>query len=199
MVALTPSRTDPLPSGHSTPSDSDKEEEHVDVDTALADFSALRQVLSHKSHQSLASSNRDVEKAVVDEFDLLVYLTDNHTQRTAQNFENKELGVVWDDLSVSGVGGVRVSPFCYPCPIPGRSVSLSSSSFFLDADESMSLQLFISTFPDAVKNAILLPLSMYQASRYVPTPRKLLHRKFSLLDSCFEIRFYDVLTSCLRI
>lgn len=132
MVALTPSRTDPLPSGNSTPSDSDKEEEHVDVSNAMADFSALRTVLSHKSHKT-ADSNTDVEKAVVDEFDLLVYLTNNRAQRTEQNFENKELGVVWDDLSVSGVGGVRVRSVYYAPPLSGRSrapVALSSSLSF---------------------------------------------------------------------
>lgn len=99
-VTLTPSRGDPLPSGDSTPTS-----EHVDVANAKSDFEALRQVLSRKS----VDTNKDVEKAVVDEFDLLAYLTDHQQQREAERFENKELGVTWDDLSVSGVGGVRVS------------------------------------------------------------------------------------------
>ena len=50
-------------------------------------------------------------------------------------------------------------------------------------------QLFISTFPDALKSAILLPLSMYQASQYVPSPRKLLHRAYNFLSSSSTFPF----------
>ncbi|KAF2125515.1 hypothetical protein P153DRAFT_400322 [Dothidotthia symphoricarpi CBS 119687] len=107
---------------------SEKYHEHggVNVSRAEADFAELSQELSrssnvsrrmsrahsHKSHKNHTPA--DVEKGVdstdtsSDEpFDLEATLRGNRSEEEEAGIKSKRIGVVWDGLTVSGVGGVK--------------------------------------------------------------------------------------------
>ncbi|KAF2734360.1 ABC transporter [Polyplosphaeria fusca] len=93
----------------------------VDVARAEADFAELNKELSRSSHisrklsrvQSRKDVIADVEKAPAsddsseDPFDLQAVLRGNRDEEEAAGIKSKKIGVVWDSLTVSGIGGVK--------------------------------------------------------------------------------------------
>lgn len=88
-------------------------ESHVDVKSAEGEFEALRrQLTTTSSLHRTATHQKDEEKeggaAGEDDFDLLEYMTDSAQTRSAHGFQQKQVGVIWDKLSVTGAGGMKV-------------------------------------------------------------------------------------------
>ncbi|KAF2871241.1 ABC-2 type transporter-domain-containing protein [Massariosphaeria phaeospora] len=97
----------------------------VDVRRAESDFAELNRELSRTSHISRRLSRAqsrpsrkeqgaaDVEKAVESEssseepFDLASVLRGNRDEEEAAGIKSKRIGVAWDGLTVSGIGGVK--------------------------------------------------------------------------------------------
>lgn len=102
-------------------------EEHdagVNISRAEAEFAALNREFSRtsqlsrtKSRQSRKGATTDVEKAVDEEtgseepFDLETVLRGNRDEEERAGIKSKRIGVVFEDLTVSGIGGVK-SKFC---------------------------------------------------------------------------------------
>ncbi|GAA5828045.1 hypothetical protein JCM11251_005707 [Rhodosporidiobolus azoricus] len=131
----------------STP-DSAKKGEHVNVESAEAQFENLRRELSRRSSlHRVQTGQKDPEKGGDDDdFDLLSYLQGERSEYDEAGFKRKVMGVAWDHLRVTGNGGMK---------------------------------LFIRTFPDAVKEAILWPLIFYMKRTHTgffkPNPVNILH------------------------
>lgn len=98
---------------------------HVSITEANEVFNELRRELSNISslHRTLTSNNdnkttsaKDLEKQISTEndeeeeiFDLLSYMKGELEERDNNGFKRKHVGVIWDDLSIIGVGGLKVS------------------------------------------------------------------------------------------
>ncbi|KAF2742194.1 ABC transporter CDR4 [Sporormia fimetaria CBS 119925] len=97
-------------------------ERGVNVSQAEADFAQLNRELSRASHLSRKSSRvqsrhsrilNDVEKGGDSEasseepFDLETVLRGNRDEEEAAGIKSKHVGVVWEGLTVSGIGGVK--------------------------------------------------------------------------------------------
>ncbi|EJT99550.1 hypothetical protein DACRYDRAFT_81942 [Dacryopinax primogenitus] len=83
----------------------------VDLRGAKEEFNALARTLTQRSHASRAAhaGPGDVEKGEAgEEFDLLAYLTADVERREERGLKRKRVGVVWEDLTVWGIGGKRV-------------------------------------------------------------------------------------------
>jgi hypothetical protein len=88
------------------------DDHHVDVNKAKEQFHALERRMSERSslhrartRQSLAPG--DVEKQDDDEeWNLMDYMKGNHEIREREGFRHKEVGVVWNGLTVVGGGGM---------------------------------------------------------------------------------------------
>lgn len=72
----------------------------------------MSRVQSHRSHKNQITS--DIEKGVdgssvssVEPFDLEKTLRGNRDEEEAAGIKSKRIGVVWDGLTVSGIGGVK--------------------------------------------------------------------------------------------
>ena len=94
---------------------------NVNIERAEADFAELNREFSRSSHISRSRSrrsasksrNRDVEKAASEDsssnepFDLESTLRGNKTEEEAAGIKSKHIGVIWQGLTVRGIGGVR--------------------------------------------------------------------------------------------
>lgn len=78
----------------------------VCIDEALAEYDHVRRTLTEQSrNNSRIQSNNDLEKGqTTQDFDLTEYLSDQHTQITAAGLKPKNMGVIWKNLSVQGLG-----------------------------------------------------------------------------------------------
>src|ERR1700761_6925261 len=108
-------------SSHSTPPDSptqkyeDIHAGHVDVRRAEAEFqeldAELKKTYSNRSHgiKHVAShTQRDIEKGDDDDeepFDLETTLRGDRADAEASGLRFKQIGVLWRDLTVQGMGG----------------------------------------------------------------------------------------------
>jgi ATP-binding cassette subfamily G (WHITE) protein 2 (SNQ2) len=92
----------------------------VNISRAEADFAALNREFSRTSHlsrtksrQSRKGATTDIEKAVdkdtgsEEAFDLETVLRGNRDEEEQAGIKSKRIGVVFEDLTVSGVGGVK--------------------------------------------------------------------------------------------
>ncbi|KAF2685329.1 ABC transporter CDR4 [Lentithecium fluviatile CBS 122367] len=120
------------PSGHYTRRDSEstvggtglhtpeKDNAHpagVDISRAEAEFAELNRELSRTSHLSRVQSRHsrkgaDVEKAAdetssEEQFDLETVLRGNRDEEERAGIKSKRIGVVFEGLTVSGIGGVK--------------------------------------------------------------------------------------------
>ena len=89
----------------------------VDVRQAEAEFTQLRHDLSRPNsedhgirEQSPTLQSHDIEKTPGDaedeeRFDLREYLTSSNNASQAAGIKHKHVGVTWDDLEVTGIGG----------------------------------------------------------------------------------------------
>lgn len=114
----------------------------VDVRQAEAEFTQLQRELSSPTYDHHAQPStspkpenlpKDLEKAPYDQdeaeeaFDLREYLTSSNDASQAAGIKHKHVGVTWEDIEVTGIGGEdnKVSfPFylrfdCHPlkCPL----------------------------------------------------------------------------------
>ncbi|KAL5426170.1 hypothetical protein PMIN04_002068 [Paraphaeosphaeria minitans] len=91
----------------------------VDISRAEAEFAALNREFSRTSQLSRTKSRHsrkgatDIERAVDDEtgsenpFDLETVLRGNRDEEESAGIKSKRIGVLFEDLTVSGVGGVK--------------------------------------------------------------------------------------------
>ena len=81
----------------------------VSVQAAQDDFQQLRRQLTNQSQlHRVKTGLGDLEKHDED-FDLLAYMRNEGDKRDQEGFKRKVVGVVWSSLSVTGVGGMKVS------------------------------------------------------------------------------------------
>ena len=114
--------TDTPASDTATLNDDIKRRSHnqVNVRQAQADFTQLQRELSRHGYEDHAQSStpqpqhlpKDLEKAPSDEdaedeerFDLREYLTSSNDASQAAGIKHKHVGVTWEDLEVTGIGG----------------------------------------------------------------------------------------------
>ena len=108
--------------GHYTPVQASKKETGVSVKRAEADFAQLSREFSHISEQNRKSvrsnsrrsdlNGKDVEKTASSDredesFDLEETLRGNRDQDAQYGIKSKRIGVLWEDLTVSGIGGSK--------------------------------------------------------------------------------------------
>lgn len=113
-------------STYSRPAAPDRRETGVDVSAAQAEFAELgrqltglsqasRRLSRTQSRRSAKGGLQDVEKAVSSEqgseegepFDLETYMRGNKQMEDEAGIKAKQIGVLWEGLTVSGVGGVK--------------------------------------------------------------------------------------------
>jgi ABC-type multidrug transport system ATPase subunit len=76
----------------------------VDIEEALEEYRSVQRELTHQSKRT--NDNTDIEKAQATEnnFDLTEYLANQHDQLTSAGLKSKNMGVIWKDLKVEGLG-----------------------------------------------------------------------------------------------
>lgn len=100
------------------------ERDGVNVKDAEAEFNALSRRLTRQStkHNELTGSG-DVEKQ--ETFDLLDYLRSTSGKRDEAGFAHKHVGVTFENLRVTGVGGVKICKrFTFDRGVPPNTSSL---------------------------------------------------------------------------
>lgn len=116
----------------------DQHDAGVNISRAEAEFAALNREFSRtsqlsrtKSRQSRKGATTDIEKAVEEEngseepFDLETVLRGNRDEEEMAGIKSKRIGVVFEDLTVSGIGGVKseyhaLNPGRTQCHIPSK-------------------------------------------------------------------------------
>jgi hypothetical protein len=105
--------------GHHAEKSTSSSKGGVNISQAEADFAELSKALSHASHISRRSSRvpsrkgDDVEKVAESDsasdepFDLESVLRGNRDEEEAAGIKSKHVGVLWEGLTVSGIGGVK--------------------------------------------------------------------------------------------
>lgn len=80
----------------------------IDVQDAEKQFNELARRLTRQStkHGEKGGSNDDIEKQ--ETFDLLDYLRTTSGKQDEAGFSHKHVGVTFEDLRVTGVGGVKI-------------------------------------------------------------------------------------------
>ena len=104
---------DPSPA---TPPTDIESQPSVSVTGAKADFEALRRQLTRTSSlYRVQTGQKDPEKEGehVDDFDLLKYMRSSAAVREENGFKRKAVGLTWEKLSVTGVGGKKVSSLLF--------------------------------------------------------------------------------------
>ncbi|KAI7893457.1 ABC-2 type transporter-domain-containing protein [Mucor mucedo] len=78
----------------------------VDINNAHEEYESVRRELSRQSYKmSSISPGADLEKGGnTQDFDLTEYLSEQHSQLTAAGLKTKNMGVIWKDLKVQGLG-----------------------------------------------------------------------------------------------
>ncbi|CAE6481297.1 unnamed protein product [Rhizoctonia solani] len=88
------------------------EHDGVNVKEAEAQFNALARRLTRQSTKHHEQSGGDVEKQ--ETFDLLDYLRTTSGQQDEAGFSKKHVGVTFENLRVTGVGGVKIYVRTFP-------------------------------------------------------------------------------------
>lgn len=80
----------------------------VDIDTAIERYNSLRRELTQQSRKEsmvpTATVAPEAEVGQIKDFDLTDYLSEQHSQITEAGLKLKNMGVVWKDLVVQGLG-----------------------------------------------------------------------------------------------
>lgn len=108
----------------------------VNVKEAEAQFDELRRQLTRSSSlYRTQTGQKDSEKEGDDheDFDLLEYMRSSAAERGQHNFKEKHVGVIWDKLSVTGAGGMKVRS-CRWCAEDRAELTLALSLAALDQD-----------------------------------------------------------------
>lgn len=87
----------------------DSQGPRVDVQDAEKQFEELRRQLSRSSslHRTI-TGQKDVEAGAEEDFDLAEYLQGGLAERDAAGFKRKVVGVTWNNLTVTGAGGMKI-------------------------------------------------------------------------------------------
>lgn len=84
-------------------------QDHVVVAQAENDFGRVQRSLSTPKVADKAASKDlgsiDLEEGPQETFDLREYLTSSSDAKSAAGIRHKHVGVTWEDLEVSGIGG----------------------------------------------------------------------------------------------
>lgn len=118
---------------------------HVNIRQAEEEFTQLQRQLTHHDREGHAQSStpqpehlpKDLEKAPSNDveaeelFDLREYLTSSNDASQAAGIKHKHVGVTWEDLQVTGIGGedmkVNLPSYAgFVCPAPDISIDLCS-------------------------------------------------------------------------
>jgi hypothetical protein len=78
----------------------------VNVKEAEAQFNALARRLTRQSTKHHEESGGDIEKQ--ETFDLLEYMRTTSGKQDEAGFAKKHVGVTFENLQVTGVGGVKI-------------------------------------------------------------------------------------------
>lgn len=109
-------RAQNVESSASSATQAGEEGHQVNVKEAERQFEELRRQLSRASslHRT-RTGEKDQEKEGQDseDFDLSEYLNNSLEARDQAGFKRKVLGVTWDNLRVTGAGGMKVSPWFF--------------------------------------------------------------------------------------
>ncbi|KAI9261221.1 ABC-2 type transporter-domain-containing protein [Helicostylum pulchrum] len=81
----------------------------VDIDTAIERYNSVRRELTRQSRKesmvpTATVSPEEAEVGQIKDFDLTDYLSEQHSQITEAGLKLKNMGVVWKDLVVQGLG-----------------------------------------------------------------------------------------------
>ncbi|GAA5812451.1 hypothetical protein MFLAVUS_005907 [Mucor flavus] len=80
----------------------------VDIDTAIERYNSVRRELTQQSRKEsmvpTATVAPEAEVGQIKDFDLTDYLSEQHSQITEAGLKLKNMGVVWKDLVVQGLG-----------------------------------------------------------------------------------------------
>jgi len=88
----------------------------VDIDGAMERYQSIRREFTAQSRRkssiaaasaaaaTTAAAAADVEKGEQQDFDLTEYLTEQHSQIMAAGLKPKNMGVIWKNLTVQGLG-----------------------------------------------------------------------------------------------
>jgi hypothetical protein len=84
----------------------EREGNAVDISVAMERYHSVRKELTTQSRKSRPSITGavDVEKEGEQDFDLTEYLSDQHSQIISAGLKPKNMGVIWKDLVVQGLG-----------------------------------------------------------------------------------------------
>ena len=145
-MADTPALSDTATLASLNNSSKRKSVNQVDIRQAEAEFTQLQRTLSRPSYDhNPQPSNpknlpKDLEKAFDQEsnpeeqFDLREYLTSSNDANQAAGIKHKHVGVTWQDLEVTGIGGednkecfTFYPSFAFPRPL---IVSIDLCSYF---------------------------------------------------------------------
>ncbi|KZO94482.1 hypothetical protein CALVIDRAFT_484187 [Calocera viscosa TUFC12733] len=142
----------PTPGPSNTSGSAEHANEHpVDLKNAKDEFHHLARTLSRRSQASRRSGGQvDVEKGDQgEEFDLLAYLTadvEKTDKAGAAGLRRKRVGVVWENLTVTGIGGAR-----------------------------MQVTTFLAAILSTILFLPMLLLKVFSPKRFQPTPKTILH------------------------
>ncbi|KAI8968506.1 ABC-2 type transporter-domain-containing protein [Mycotypha africana] len=93
----------------------------VDIDNAIEQYQSVRREMTAQSRRKSAATlpAADVEKGDQQDFDLTEYLTEQNSQIMAAGLKPKNMGVIWKNLVVKGLGAdAKVISTNLSCLIP---------------------------------------------------------------------------------
>ncbi|PLW22332.1 hypothetical protein PCASD_11177 [Puccinia coronata f. sp. avenae] len=122
-------------------------QDSVDVAGAERDFAELNRQLSKVSSREAYSDKE--QQNWEDQFDLLTYLRGQWQTREKYGFHSKSLGVIFSDLSVSGMGGLRLNIRTFPDAI--KEYLLFPLIFYMKNFVSRPPKLLLQNFNGFVK------------------------------------------------
>ena len=182
-------------------------QDRVVVAQAENEFGRLQRSLSTpKAPNKIVSSDPDsldLEKGRdgdrQETFDLREYLTSSNDANSAAGIKHKHVGVTWEDLEVSGIGGEqnKVRNFIrHPRIFVSRFVFIRSTSLLMQVKDLVHfLYGFLLTFwPDAITELVTFPFVVLRGvlqpilpTRLLKPPpvRKIIHKWVSRVRDIF--------------
>lgn len=134
--------------------------DQIDIRQAEAEFTQLQRTLSRPPFDDHAHSPepehlpKDLEKASDDlveaeeRFDLREYLSSSNDAGQAAGIKHKHVGVTWENLEVTGIGG------------EDNKASFSSILSLRVSYPRPFLQIYVPTFLDAIMGTVMFPVML---------------------------------------
>ena len=159
----------------------------VDIRQAEAEFTQLQRQFTRSDYEDRPQSStpkpehlhKDIEKVSSDDveaeerFDLREYLTSSNDASQAAGIKHKHVGVTWDDLEVTGIGG------------EDNKVKFPFHAGFVFRPPDGLPQIYAPTFLAAIFGAVMFPvmltwglISPLLPTKYTPAPptRTIIHK-----------------------